>query len=109
MEVVREDVADYRDDLISNDKMMITCENFKIEDDFKRYMDDGSTLLPNSVDKDIFLSCLNNLHPSIVFTLEPASIIKKNGKIIQILNFLDLTIMLHDEPFSFLMASSKTN
>ena len=35
MEVVREDVADYRDDLISNDKMMITCENFKIEDEFK--------------------------------------------------------------------------
>ena len=69
----------------------------KIEDDFKRYMDDGSTLLPNSVDKDIFLSCLNNLHPSIVFTLEPASIIKENGKIIQILNFLDLTIMLHED------------
>ena len=38
MEVVREDVADYRDDLISNDKIMITCnmcENFKIEDEFQ--------------------------------------------------------------------------
>ena len=68
----------------------------KIEDDFKRYMDDGSTLLPTTIDFSIFLSCLNNLHPSIIFTLEPAINVEINGESVQIINFLDLTIMLHD-------------
>ena len=50
-----------------------------IRDFFKRYMDDGSTILPPSVDCDIFLTCLNNLHPSIEYTLETADVAAING------------------------------
>ena len=69
----------------------------KIQSLYRRYMDDGSTILPNSVDCNTFLSCLNNLHPSIVFTLEAAIFIEREGKMIQKLDFLDITVILNNE------------
>lgn len=61
---------------------------------YSRYMDDGNTLLPDSVDPQVFLQCLNSLHPSIRFTLEPAKNVVINGRQAQTLDFLDITIIL---------------
>ena len=62
---------------------------------YSRYMDDGFTLLPRTVDPNVFLECMNSLHPSIRFTLEPASILYIDGMEVQTLNFLDITFMLY--------------
>ena len=59
-------------------------------------MDDGNSLLPRSVNPILFLQCLNSLHPNIVFTLEPAKQIIVNGQTAQSLDFLDITITLHN-------------
>ena len=59
-------------------------------------MNDGSTLLPESVDCKTFLSCLTNLHLSIVFTLEPAKVVKQDSEDIQTLDFLDITVILRE-------------
>ena len=67
----------------------------KIQDSFKRYMDDGSTILPPSMDCNTFLNCLNNLHPSIEYTLEAATKTEVDNECIQVLNFLDITVILH--------------
>ena len=61
---------------------------------YSRYMDDGNTLLPESVDAQVFLQCLNSLHPNIGFTLEPANNTVIEGKPAQTLDFLDITIIL---------------
>ena len=58
-------------------------------------MDDGTTLLPISIDCHTFLSCLNNLHPSIVYTLEPAKQVVIKNELVQTLEFLDVTVILH--------------
>ena len=58
-------------------KNFISDDILKIVQIYKRYMDDGSTLLPESVDRKTLLPCLNNLHASIVFTLEPAKVVKQ--------------------------------
>ena len=67
-----------------------------IQSQYKRYMDDGSTLLPKTIKHDKFLSCLNNLHPDIVFTIEPATNTIIDCKPVQKLNFLDITIILYE-------------
>ena len=59
-------------------------------------MDDGSTLLPKTIKHDKFLSCLNNLNPDIVFTIEPATNTIIDCKPVQKLNFLDITIILYE-------------
>ena len=41
------------------------------------------------------LKCLNNLHPSIEYTLEPAIRTIINGESVQVLNFLDIAIIVH--------------
>ena len=68
-----------------------------IENYFYRYMDDGNSLLPKSVDSTIFLNCMNSLHPNIVFTLEPARTATIDGRSAQCLDFLDITIILFDD------------
>ena len=60
-------------------------------------MDDGTTMLPPSIECDTFLNCLNNLHPAIEYTLEPAIRTVINGESVHILNFLDITVILHDD------------
>ena len=68
-----------------------------IEEFYSRFMDDGFTLLPKSVDPQKFLECLNSLHPSIRFTLESATVLRINGVQVQKLNFLDITIILLED------------
>ena len=58
---------------------------------FKRYMDDGFVPLPTSINQEVFLQCLNDLHKNINYTLEPAVTDNSSGK--QILNFLDIKII----------------
>ena len=68
-----------------------------IETYYWRYMDDGNALLPKCVDSDLFLHCMNSLHPNINVTLEPARRIVINGRTVQCLDFLDITIVLFDD------------
>ena len=67
-----------------------------IQSQYKRYMYDGSTLLPKTIDRDKFLYCLNNLHPYIVFTVKPAVNTIVDCKPVQKLDFLDMTIILYE-------------
>ena len=60
-------------------------------------MDDGNSLLPISVDKIIFLRCMNILRPNIVFTLEPARNVTIEERNAQCIDFLDITIILFDD------------
>ena len=55
-----------------------------IEKSFQRYM-------------EMFLECLNILHPSIEYTLEPAIKTTIDEKSVCKLNFLDITIILHED------------
>ena len=64
---------------------------------YKRFMDDGIVFLPWHVCKNKFLSLLNSMHPSIVFTLEHSEKIMFKNKEIERLNFLDLSIMVEDD------------
>ena len=65
-----------------------------IQNGYKRYMDDGTAFIPEIVDCDTLLGCLNNLHEDINFTLEAAHFIERNNNQAQILNFLDINIAL---------------
>ena len=61
----------------------------------KRYMDDGFVPLPKTISADNFLQILNDLHPSINFTLEKASVETNCGnESLQCVNFLDVKVIL---------------
>ena len=62
-----------------------------IENNYKRYVDDGFTPLPENASEIHLQQALNNLHPSIIFTVESS---KKINTETQILNFLDIMIEL---------------
>ena len=69
---------------------------------FKRYMDDGILLWPNFLSFDNFKICLQNLDINIKFTFEKAKIsYDNNGNTIQTLNFLDITIIYHNNTRTF--------
>ena len=73
----------------------IKCKN--IEDNFLQYIDDGFILLLNSINMLVFQTILNDLHPSINFTFEKSrSIYTDKGTIMKKINFLDVSIILHD-------------
>ena len=63
---------------------------------FFRFMDDGFSPWPDDADINIFIILLNDLHPSIKFTLEAATKSVTDGVVTQMLNFLDITIILHE-------------
>ena len=44
-----------------------------------------------------FKTCLNNMQPSIKFTFEKPEIIYENEKKVEVLNFLDAKIILHED------------
>ena len=67
-----------------------------IAETYRRFMDDGIVFLPWHICKDKFLALLNEMHPSIVFTLEHSSKVRFMGKIVERLNFLDLSIMVEE-------------
>ena len=74
----------------------ITTAKF-IEDNYKRYMDDGTTPLPPDVDPALLLNILNSLDKDIKFTLEEAvHCALPNGHSYQHLSFLDIQLILHD-------------
>ena len=60
-------------------------------------MDDGTTLFPTGMDRNLFLNFLNRMHPSIKYTVENPEIINQDGKNVQTLVFLSLIIHLNDD------------
>ena len=62
----------------------------------KRYMDDGFNFWPLKLNFEKFKRCLNNMHLSIKITFKNPEIIYENEKKIQVLNFLDVKIILHE-------------
>ena len=67
-----------------------------IQENYKRYMDDGFLPLLKSINLELFMECLNSLHPMINFTYETAKFTKNNTNVVQTLNFLDVTVILDD-------------
>ena len=61
---------------------------------FFRFMDDGTTLIPDEVDEDVILRLLNSMHPAIRYTLEKAVQVMVDGTLAQKLVFLSLIIYL---------------
>ena len=59
-------------------------------------MDDVFLPLLNSIDIETFIECLNSLHPRIMFTKEDAAFTVQNEIGVQLLNFLDITIILDE-------------
>ncbi|XP_065650904.1 uncharacterized protein LOC136079116 [Hydra vulgaris] len=72
----------------------IECEN--IQNNFKRYIDDGFVALLKSINVNLLIKCLNSLHPDIKNTEEQSKISYTNTSQYQFLNFLDKTVILHD-------------
>ena len=69
----------------------------KIKNTYRRFMDDGIVFLPAHICKKNFLSILNGMDPSIVFTLEESESILLKGKRAEKLNFLDICIMIDQD------------
>ena len=63
----------------------------------KRYMDDSFIFCPLKWNFKNFKTCLNNMHPSIKFTFEKPEIIYENEKKAQVLNFLYVKRILHED------------
>ena len=68
-----------------------------IEEILKRLMDDGFVSWPKNANIDVFRDLLNELHPSMKFTVEKGKISCEQNfhMIVQVLNFLDVSIILH--------------
>ena len=71
---------------------METC--MKIIEYFYRFMDDGTTLIPEEVDEDVILELLNSMHPAIRYTMEKAARGSVDGKATQRLIFLSIILFL---------------
>ena len=68
-------------------------ESEYIKNTYKRFMDDGFIIWNTNLDIQIFLNILNQMHPSIKFTIESSEIINEN----QTINFLDVTVILSND------------
>ena len=68
-----------------------------IEELFKRYIDDGFLPWHSTLDLNVLKNILNNLHPTVKFTVEPAKfdIFSKTS----VINFLDITVFLHENGY----------
>ena len=68
-----------------------------IEEIFERFMDDGFVLWSKNTNIDAFKKLLNELHPSLKFTVEKGknSCEQNFDTFVQVLNFLDVSIILH--------------
>ena len=67
-----------------------------IKDNLFHYMDDGFIALAQNIDAISLKNALNDLHPSIKFTIETAKI-KSNTT--ESLNFLDIEVILNNGKF----------
>ena len=54
-------------------------------------------LLAIKLNFENFKICLNKMHPSIKLTFEKRKIIYENEKKVQVLSFLDVKIILHED------------
>ena len=61
-----------------------------IKNTYKRFMDDGFITWNTKLDIQIFLNILNQMHPSIKYTIESGKIRNED----QTINFLDVTVIL---------------
>lgn len=68
-----------------------------IQDKFYRYMDDGFIALPKHLSIDLFLTALNELHPTINFTLEKSK--QKSEENTKSLNFLDIEVIIKNNKY----------
>ena len=62
---------------------------------YLRYMDDGITPLPSSMDLESFSKILNCLDQRLKFTIEKAVEENDNGKSFKVLSFLDVSLKHH--------------
>ena len=61
-----------------------------------RYIDDGFIFYLDSINISVYKHLLNNMHPDINFTFgSPKDILLPDGSIAKKLDFLDITIILH--------------
>ena len=60
-------------------------------------MDDGFIFCPLKLYFENSKTYLNNMHSSIKFTFEKPEIIYENKKKVQVSNFLDIKIILHED------------
>ena len=63
----------------------------------KRYMDDGFIFWQLKLNSENFKTCLNNMHPSTEFTFEKPETVYENEKKVQVLNYLDVKTILHED------------
>ena len=63
----------------------------------KEYMDGGFIFCPKHLDFNGFSICLNNLCPEIKHTFEKAKVIVQNPDSFQVINFLDVSVILHSD------------
>ena len=77
-------------------KIFNESESKLIMELFKCYMADGFIFWPLKLNFESFKTCLNNMHPPIKITFEKPEIIYENEKKVQVLNFLDAKIILHE-------------
>ena len=75
----------------SNEKCLL------IKELFKKYMDDGFIFWPKHLDFNSFSIYLNNLHPAIKDTFGKAKVIFENSESCQVINFLDVSVILHSD------------
>ena len=68
-----------------------------IEELFKRYMDDGFLPWHSALDLNALKNVLNKLHPTIKLTVESAKFDKSSKT--SVINFLDITILLHENGY----------
>ena len=67
-----------------------------IEECNKRFMDDGFTPLATSIATELFKNCLNSMYRRIRYTIEPERKTVTENENVQTINFLDITIILHE-------------
>ena len=68
-----------------------------IEEFFKRYMDAGFLQWHSAMDLNALKNVLSNLHPTIKFTVESTKF--DNFSKTSAINFLDITVLLHENDY----------
>ena len=63
----------------------------------KRYIDDDFIFLPLKLNFENIKTCLNNADPTMKFIFQKPEILYENKNKVQVSNFLDVKIILHEE------------
>ena len=62
------------------------------------YMNDCFIFWPKYFDFNNFSVCLNNLHLTIKSTFKKGKVIVQNSEYCQVINFLDVSVIIHPDP-----------